>query len=42
MTCFEDVAKLFQFNVILNLIQLCYSQDILIFNQTHEASRAKA
>ena len=24
MTCFEDVAKLLQFNVILNLIHLGY------------------
>ena len=39
----EDVAKkLLQFNVILNLIQLCYSQDILISSQTHEAPRTKA
>ena len=39
----EDVAKkLLQFNVILNLIQLCYSQDILISSQTYEAPRTKA
>jgi len=42
MTCFKDVAKLLQFNVILNLIQLCYSQDIPIFSQTQEAPRTKA
>ena len=39
----EDVAKkLLQFNVILNLIQLCYSQDILISSQTGVAPRIKA
>ena len=39
----EDVAKKFsQLNVILNLIQMCYNQDILISSQTHEAPRTKA
>ena len=38
----DDAKKLLQFNVILNLIQLCYSQDILIStSRTHEAPRTK-